>query len=563
MDNMGLIADKKTRTCAFIFSLGLSLALVLGFSLERYDHIVINLISVVVFVIVFALALFLTVKSWGVLGRKLESINSEDKAKADREGFDKSALNGYFLVSWVGLILLQLPVLFAEYPGFFVYDAQTELMEVVTRLFTTHHPLLHVLLLGGTITGIHKITDSWNLGIFAYIFMQMVVMTGIFAYTLRFLKKKGTGKKFRTFAFLFLGLFPTIVMYTLCSSKDGLFSAFLLLMVVTLIEIKDDLTSGNGARISRRRAFVFILAASLMMLFRHNGYYCYLVFIITIGIIAIVKKAFKAVDKNFLIKAALVLIIPAVIYITFSTALEKALCQGSTTDHQEMLTVPISQLARTYKYNPELFSKEDSELLKNYIDEDSLNLYTARCTDKVKYNFNNEYFEDNSGAFYDLWLRIGLKAPMTYANAWFLTSYGYWYPGAVINVYGGESVFTFTYDESSYFGYEVEEPGTRHSFIPLIDSFYRKLSIEKFQQNIPGVSLLFAPAFYFWIFMYVFMFVVSRKDLRANALIMLPVLLLWLTVLLGPTYLVRYVIILWYMVVLYPLLLGKTVAKRK
>ena len=132
-------------------------------------------------------------------------------------------------------------------------------------------------------------------------------------------------------------------------------------------------------------------------------------------------------------------------------------------------------------------------------------------------------------------------------NSWFLTSYGYWYPGAVINVYKGNTVFTFTYDESSYFGYEVEEPGSRQSLIPVIDDFYRKLSIEKFQQNIPVISLFFAPAAYF--FALIYMGILSVKRGRGAYIApFLLVFMVWLTVLLGPTYLVRYVVYLWYMI---------------
>lgn len=47
-------------------------------------------------------------------------------------------------------------------------------------------------------------------------------------------------------------------------------------------------------------------------------------------------------------------------------------------------------------------------------------------------------------------------------------SYGFWYPDTVIDVYSDNSVFTFTYKDSSYFGYEVEEPGFRDSRIPCL-----------------------------------------------------------------------------------------------
>lgn len=60
-----------------------------------------------------------------------------------------------------GLIFLcWLPVFLAVYPGFFVYDVMEEVNQVVTREFSTHHPLLHVLLLGGVVQAGYKLTGN-------------------------------------------------------------------------------------------------------------------------------------------------------------------------------------------------------------------------------------------------------------------------------------------------------------------------------------------------------------------------------------------------------------------
>ena len=93
---------------------------------------------------------------------------------------------------------------------------------------------------------------------------------------------------------------------------------------------------------------------------------------------------------------------------------------------------------------------------------------------------------------------------MIYLNAWLMTSYGYWYPDAVINVYGGNAVHTFTYQDSSYFGFETEYPGTRESKFPGLEEQYRKMSLELYQQKVPGISMLFSPGFLFWVFLFCF-----------------------------------------------------------
>ena len=214
-------------------------------------------------------------------------------------------------------------------------------------------------------------------------------------------------------------------------------------------------------------------------------------------------------------------------------------------ENQEILTVPIQQLARTYKYNKEVFSEEDITTLHEILPEEALNLYNAKLSDPVKWRFNNQAFAADKSKYAKLWLKIGMKKPVSYLNAWLMTSYGFWYPDTVIDVYSGNSVFTFTYEDCSYFGYEVEEPGVRDSKIPWLDEFYRKLSLEVAQENVPILSMLYSPGCLFWCFAFGFCYVLYRRKYH----ILVPylmVLLVWLTVVLGPTYLPRYVLIFWF-----------------
>ena len=126
-----------------------------------------------------------------------------------------------------------------------------------------------------------------------------------------------------------------------------------------------------------------------------------------------------------------------------------------------------------------------------------------------------------------------------------MTSYGYWYPDTIINVYGGNGVHTFTYQDSSYFGFETEPPGNRESKFPWLEEQYRKLSLELYQQKVSGVSMLFSPGFLFWIFSFCVCYLL-QKGKWERTITLLGILLLWGTAILGPTYLVRYVLILWF-----------------
>jgi len=288
--------------------------------------------------------------------------------------------------------------------------------------------------------------------------------------------------------------------------------------------------------------------AAAMMLLRNNGAYVVLALVgITLAIMVITRKKSK-----YMLCMMVCLACSFLLYKGVDAALTVIL-HADDSENQEILTVPIQQLARTYKYSPEIFGEEEKELLFSYIPEDALKIYDADLSDLVKVNFNNDRYQENASAFWDLWIPTFAKKPITYLNAWLMTSYGYWYPDTIINVYGGNRVFTFQYEDSSYFGFETELPGTRDSKFPWLEEQYRKMSLEIYQQKVPVISMFFSPGFLFWVFMGSLLSCFYMKKYT-----WLPILgsifLLWGTVILGPTFLVRYVLVLWFALPLWSVL---------
>lgn len=529
---------------AYLYGTLLSFSLVFGYQLESQDYLTLGKVSDLLIFVGLSIVLGTIVNSFYKMIDKGNSNTDEgykDSGVLADSGIEKSEI-AYFLKIWLILFLMQLPVLIADYPGFFCYDAADELNQILTREFSNHHPLIHVLLLGTTIAFGHKVTGSWNVGICTYMVIQSIIMTAIFAYLITFIKRCGVKKVFRIISVLFMGMFPTIVMYTLCSTKDGLFSAFLLLFVIKLLQLSGD---PEAFFKNKRDTSVMMLSAVMVCLFRHNGFYAYLVFI-PIALI-ILRKYWK--------KMMILLLLPAIISMILDSGMTLVF-DADSGEHQEMLTVSITQLARTWNSSPEAFSEEDKEVLFSYIPERALYAYEPRVSDYMKSFFNNDTYDKDAASYWKLWFKMLKGHPVTYVNAWFLTSYGYWYPFAVFNSYKGHQLYNITYDESSYFEYEVEPPGERVVLIKWIDSLYYKMSLTPFQQVTPIVSLLFAPAFYFWVWAFILVYALRNHKLRA-IMPLIPVMLVWLTVLLGPVYVVRYVIILWYIVPLMPVIYSR------
>ena len=517
-----------------------SLCMVFGSRLDLKESVPFKDGSMWMGILILAVIFSLVIRYfWDMMGKRKNS-PALSKTQAGKEMEDAACQKGSFsgLFARAGVIFVcYLPVFLAVYPGFFVYDAQDEYIQVLTRSFTTHHPLLHVLLLGGIIQMIHKLGGSVNLGIACYTILQMTAMSVIFAWCVEKLRVRGMGKTGRTALTLYFGLCPVLVMFSLCSAKDGLFTGMLLIMVILLQELCSE---PEAFFRDRGKVILFAVAALGMMLLRHNGFYAFLVFALVL--LVYLRRYWKKV---------LCCVAGIIVLYLLCNAVLTSLLHADDSENQEILTVPICQMARVYMDEKDTLPVEDKEILHRYLPEEALARYTPKVSDSVKIHFNNEVFAADQTGFLKLWAKWGMQHSFTYLNAWFMTSYGFWYPDTVIDVYRGNTVFTFTYEDSSYFGYEVEEPGIRESKIPWLNELYRKMSLEIAQQKIPVVSMLFSPGFLFWVMVFILGFFCYQGDKKKVMPFILP-LLCWLTVILGPTYLVRYVVFLW---VIVPLLL--------
>lgn len=587
--------ENTWRIKAYVFSTLLSASLHIGAEYEFYDGVDFAKPSIYVNTICLALAMSPFV---AYLWRKPNGLNVMDRKDTGTEGNSQTGTPFNFFYIWAIIFFFWMPVFFALYPGAFVYDATEEYVEVISRQFTMHHPLLHVLTLGGIVHLFEYIGAGANAGIAVYVLLQMLTMSAALSFVVRSLQRWGVTKRYSFITVLFFGIFPLFPLYAVCTAKDGLFTVFLLVAIVSMGNIImsshiSNCLSGNGdTKVSQdldknhapsmSDMIIFLISSTLMMMLRNNGLYAYASTAIIIAVTLIIDRWHKKVHSissdssersssepessmnscsqtgnvcaNYHVgvynttSRLLILMALSIVLSLGGTRILKLATGATDGEHQEMLTVPIQQLARTYTYSPEAFTPDEEELLKAFIPEDYLTTYTPRVSDVLKSGFDNKYYESHRADFYRLWLTIGTRRPFTYLNAHLGTAYGYIYPDALNNVYKGNAMYTFTYTDSSYFGFETEPPGTRESMLPALELLIEKFSLTLFQQKCPVLSMLFAPGFVLWVFLFMFFGYANGKNLP----MLLLVLMTFATVLLGPTTLVRYVLILWYIIPLYP-----------
>lgn len=483
-------------------------------------------------------AVFMAVASAPILAavlRKLEEYALTAGASVSRR---PPSGNAYRWRIFVILFLSYIPTLLAAFPGFFTYDAEAEAYMVFTEKYSTYQPLLHVLLLGWTLRVIYFITRSYNAAILVYMLVQILVLSACFAYEISFLRQCGVRRWICSLGVLFLTLFPTVSMFVCCSTKDTLFSGGVVLLTTLLLELARD----PDAFWSLRQKKILLSCAMLFLLFfRNNGIYALVVFLFFFAILhrRSWKKWFPTVAVTFLIY----FVVFQVLVLAFHAT------KGPLA---EMFCVPIQQLARVYVQAGDTLPAEDREVLFTLIPQIILEQYNPKLADTVKINFLEDNFRAAPMKYVSLWFRTGLKHFDIYVNAFLENTYGYWYPDTVLDGYRGIWTAGRQYGDSSYFAFSTDHPGRRMSLLPALEKFYEKISLEIYQQKIPVLSMLFSVGFWHWVYLCTAFYLLAT-GYKGQAFSLAPIGLLYLTVLLGPIALVRYVLYLFFTV---PLILA-------
>lgn len=427
----------------------------------------------------------------------------------------------------VGILMLcWLPAFLSIIPGVFSYDAYAEWEQVRNGAITAHHPVIHVLLAGGLPEVFHGLTGSYNTGIGVYTVLQMFLTANALSLTVSFLcAKTGARPVWRAAALLFYGFSPVIQLFAVCTTKDVLFTACELLFMVAILGLTGD---QNSFFEGKRTGICFVAVAFGTMILRNNGLYIVLV------MLAVLFPVCRKYWKKYILLMGGVLFL----YGLYSGPVYRVL-SVEPGGIEEMLSVPIQQMARVYHYERDSLDAADLELLYRVLPEENLQAYKPTVADPVKSGFIREGFAANKKELLQLWIEWGLAYPLTYINSFLVNTVDFWYPGAVVDGYQDP------YGRSSYFDYRVAPPGEEIVLLPKLHDFYEKLSWEKQAQQKPFAFLVLSPGWYFVMFLAVFLYL-WRCRRRTLLLPLLIPLLTLATALLGPMALVRYVLIFFY-----------------
>lgn len=439
-----------------------------------------------------------------------------------------------------GVILLcWLPCYLAYFPAIYSYDGEPQLIQYTTHAFDNHHPILHTLLLGWCYDLGQFLQNGPGIlldGMAVYSFLQMAVLSGAFAYGIAFFVRHGSNRIVPVLLTLWFGLFPVHPLMAVSTTKDTLYTAFLTIFFFLLTDIilEEELYK-------RGKGLALFAAALLMMLFRKNGVYL----AAGVAVFLLIATAFCAWKRSGHQKwygRLFLLVLSSIVFFKICDSGLMMATHAKQGEAAEALSIPIQQLARTFKSNQDSFSQEELDALYVYIPKDGLDNYRPYISDGVKQYFQNDRFAEDPAGFVRIWARLLIHYPGSYAAAFLYHTMGSWYPSDVSHsmVYQNwwrDRTGYFITDAIPVFAGDFVK---KENLLPAVRKLYEKIATDCVHQRFLPTKLLFSPALYCLSTVFLILALLIKKRRR----MMIPcaaILVNLMTVIAGPCILVRYV----------------------
>ena len=440
--------------------------------------------------------------------------------------YEKWPAGKYYLLLWSVLLLAWIPAYLAFFPGIFGYDAPNQMQQILGEIpWSAHHPVMHTLILGAFMKSGNALFGTYNGGVALFCAFQGLVVSAGIAYSFLLMRRLRTPFPVLVIAFAWCAFHPALQVLTFNTTKDVLFGAAMLLFMLQCYD-----WFGEPEKRTVRRTVLFILTGVLLCLLRNQGIYIVLALAV-LGLFMFRK------EKCLLVSLFLIVLLGRLFFFTADHVF--GVQKG---DAREMLSVPMQQMAlvcRQYREGGTVsLTEEEFEAFSRLVAEQYLPEYQLYIADPVKNHFNTEELKRDLPGYLRLYVRVGMRNPGLYMTAFRYLVYPYW--DMAENMKTGTSTAN-TFPELSE-GWGI----FRESLFPSYERYLMRYMEEGIRRKIPVVSWFLQPGLPVWILTALFALSAAEKNKAAFTAAMIG-MLFFMTLLLGPAALLRY---------LYPLMIA-------
>lgn len=430
----------------------------------------------------------------------------------------------------------------AYYPAIMAYDVIPQLDQIRISGLTTHHPLIHTLYLAACLKlgeMIPFFTNADRAGLAICSLTQMAFVAACFSYAYVVLVRRGVKRWLCRLFAVCAALFPTHGLLAVSITKDTVYAALVMVFSILVWEL-----STGEERPGRGKITGYLLVTLLLLLFRNNSVYAWIVYVAAAAFAG--RKRPRFVRRCFAFHGALFLL-----YLFLNGLLIYASSATSDTYAREMLSVPAQQIARVAAYHEEELTEGDLVALRA-IWKEGLPEYVPAIADRSKRDITGD--RDTLALLAKEWISLGMRYPGEYMKAFLLKNKGAWdmTDMSYLEVYSyavGYLQVSYPSDQQPYM--EALVPGyARHQKLQFLQALYRYFAAGyELWRYCPPAALVMQPAFFSYLLLFYCLCCIAQKRTAMLLPAVLPCALLG-TILLGPCVLTRY---------FYPLMLSVTV----
>lgn len=326
----------------------------------------------------------------------------------------------FFWIVFGSVLLVWIPYYLAFYPAVMSFDSLEQAKQMLgVSPYSNHHPMLHTLSLK-MIYSIAKnfvVSEIAAFGIICAV--QMILLALVFSLTIYWAYQKGIKRSILALVWAFYALLPYQGLHSVTLWKDVWFAGVVLVFVLMIF-----IYYYNYPKEKKGKILLHVLITLLgcgVCLMRSNGYYAFLVFLIIIGVCEYKKSKYFILSLGLAFAAAT--LIKGPVYDKFN------IIPG---DIVEELSIPIQNIGFVVVEGKEL-TTEEYELLSNVVNVEEIpNHYKKNISDPLKllirFEDNLEYLEENKVEYLKLWIKLGMRYPLSYLISWVNQTAGYWHP---------------------------------------------------------------------------------------------------------------------------------------
>lgn len=421
-----------------------------------------------------------------------------------------------FWLSLITLLLCWLPVVLAFYPGINGYDVHNQARQIHSGEYTTNHPLLHTLLMGGLMQ-LFGDTEGYGL----YTLLQTALLALSMAYAMGCLAGMKTPRWLWILLQIFFCIAPQHGVMAASGTKDVLFAAALLTLVMELLRLHRE-----PERQTKPLVWLWLLLITVLVgLLRKVAVY-------GVALLALALLIFGR--RRLGHKLPVCMLCAALLAFGVNAGMKAAVNAQSPGLTGEEACIPCQQLGRVVTLC-DIDPAEREWILQRVPQAEN---YVPHLADPAKQYVRFLYQPRNILSFIKLWGMEGLRHPIEYIDAFLLTSRGYWDVG--------DESFTTIYDyqpneaKGVLMLRHVQDTGIEErSLLPGLKALWKRLFADNEYKRIPLVGLLLHPAVFTWLMAFLFVCTLWKGQ-RRLALLFGAILAETILKCFGPCCLIRY-----------------------